>query len=266
MRAGRPETGAGVEIRVDGKIALVTGSTQGIGLAVAEGLIGSGAAGVLLTGRDIARGQAAAARLNAGFVAADLADPETPSCLIDACMAKFGRIDILVNAAGLTDRAGLVDATLADWDHLFTVNTRAPFFLMQGAVAAMRRQGGGGAIVNILSMNVHCGAPNLAVYSGSKAALATLTRSAANAHRADRIRVNGINMGWTDTPAERRMQADVLGLGIGWLDEAERKAPFGRLLKPADIASLAVFLASDAAGPMTGALIDQEQWVLGGDR
>ena len=127
----------------------------------------------------------------------------------------------------------------------------------------MRERGQGGAIVNILSINAHCGAPELAVYSASKGALAMLTRNAANAHRFDRIRVNGINVGWADTPAERIMQAETLGHGPGWLDAANASQPFGRLLAPQDVANLAVFLLSDAAGPMTGALIDQEQWVMG---
>ena len=88
----------------------------------------------------------------------------------------------------------------------------------------MRERGAGGAIVNILSINAHCGAPDLAVYSATKAALALLTRNAANAHRFDRIRVNGINMGWTLTPAEAVMQAETLGHGPGWLEAASRAA------------------------------------------
>jgi NAD(P)-dependent dehydrogenase (short-subunit alcohol dehydrogenase family) len=130
----------------------------------------------------------------------------------------------------------------------------------------MRERGQGGAIVNIQSINAHCGAPELAVYSASKAALALLTRNAANAHRFDRIRVNGINVGWTDTPAERMMQAETLGRGAGWIDDANATMPFGRLFAPEEVANLAVFLLSDAAGPMTGATIDQEQWVIGAAR
>jgi NAD(P)-dependent dehydrogenase (short-subunit alcohol dehydrogenase family) len=260
-----------MELQLNGKVALVTGSTQGIGRAIAETLARSGAGGLLVTGREKVRGDAVAAELSrlgtpTIFVAADLADPATPALLAQACIERFGRIDALVNAAGLTDRASFLDADLDDWAALFAVNARAPFFLMQAVIADMKKRGRGGAIVNILSINAHCGSPELAVYSASKGALATLTKNAANAHRFDRIRVNGINVGWTDTPAERVMQADTLGNGPDWLDAANASQPFGRLFSTSDIANLAVFLLSDAAGPMTGTLIDQEQWVIGANR
>jgi len=260
-----------MEIRLDNKVVLVTGATQGIGRAIAETLARSGAGGLLISGRDPTRGNAVAAELSqigtpTIFVAADLADPEAPALLAAECVSRFGRIDGLVNAAGLTDRASFVDASLDDWASLFAVNARAPFFLMQAAIADMIKRKERGAIVNILSINAHCGSPELAVYSATKGALATLTKNAANAHRFDRIRVNGINVGWTDTPAERIMQAETLGNGPGWIDTANAAQPFGRLLTPNDIANLAVFLLSDAAGPMTGAVIDQEQSVIGANR
>jgi NAD(P)-dependent dehydrogenase (short-subunit alcohol dehydrogenase family) len=260
-----------MELQLNGKVVLVTGSTQGIGRAIAETLARSGAGGLLVTGREKTRGDAVAEELSqlgtpTLFVAADLADPATPALLAQACIDRFGRIDALVNAAGLTDRASFLDADLDGWASLFAVNARAPFFLMQAAIADMKKRGQGGAIVNILSINAHCGSPELAVYSASKGALATLTKNAANAHRFDRIRVNGINVGWTDTPAERVMQADTLGNGPGWLDAANALQPFGRLFSTSDIANLAVFLLSDAAGPMTGTLVDQELWVIGANR
>lgn len=257
-----------MEARLDGRVALITGAAQGVGGAIAAAAAKSGAAGLLLTGRDEARGNAAASKLTSGgvpteFLSADLSDPSAPARLVDRCLARFGRIDLLVNAAGLTDRASVADADIADWTKLFEVNARAPFFLMQHAIKAMRERKQGGAIVNILSMNAHCGSPELAVYSATKAALALLTKNAANAHRRDRIRVNGIMMGWSATPAEMVMQGEVLGHGPGWVDKAAASLPFGRLLAAEEVANLAIFLLSDAAGPMTGALVDQEQWVAG---
>ncbi len=214
-----------------------------------------------------------------GFVEADLHDRDAPLRIVEACLARFGRVDGLVNAAGLTDRGSLADATPALWDLLFTVNARAPGFLMQHCIADMvgcrssgtaagvaPARGGpvGGAIVNILSMDIHCGADDLAIYSASKAGLALITRDAAQAHRFDRIRINGINLGWADTPAERVMHASRLGRDEGWLSAQAAMQPFGRLLTPEDAARLAIFLLSDASFPMIGALIDQEQWVIGG--
>jgi NAD(P)-dependent dehydrogenase (short-subunit alcohol dehydrogenase family) len=130
---------------------------------------------------------------------------------------------------------------------------------MQGVINHLRERRAPGAIVNVLSINAHGGTPALAVYASTKAALALITKNAAYAHRFDRIRINGINVGWTDTPAERRMQAVTLGLGEGWLAAANAAQPSGRLLAPNDIARLALFLLSDASSPMTGALIDQDQ-------
>jgi NAD(P)-dependent dehydrogenase (short-subunit alcohol dehydrogenase family) len=257
-----------MEVRLDGKVALVTGATQGVGAAIANLAARSSVAGLLLTGRDPARGAAVAERIRAlgpetHFVPADLAAPDAPDRIVTECLDRYGRIDLLVNAAGLTDRASFLDADLDVWTKLFDVNARAPFFLMQAAIRAMRERGQGGTIVNILSMNAHCGTPALAVYSATKGALATLTRNAAHAHRADRIKVNGINMGWVPTDGEMKMQAETLGQGAGWLEAASASQPFGRLVSVEEVANLAVFLLSDASGPMTGALIDQEQWVVG---
>jgi NAD(P)-dependent dehydrogenase (short-subunit alcohol dehydrogenase family) len=256
-----------VDIRLDGKVILVTGAARGVGRATARLAAASGAS-VMLTDRDAEGGRAAADELTAQgakahFAAADLIDPASPEKILAACIDRFGRVDGLMNAAAMTDRASLLDGTVEFWNRMFSANTRAPFFLMQHSVNDMRRRKAPGAIVNVLSVNIHCGLPSLAIYSATKGALAVLTKNIANAHKEDRIRVNGIVLGWTDTPSEREMQSKTLGLGEDWLARVEAKEPFGRLLKPDDVASLAVFLLSDAAGPMTGALIDQEQRVAG---
>ena len=249
------------------KVVVVTGAASGIGRAIALLAAVEGAGALVLTDRD-GPGCARTALDLPGpsertCVVADLADPAAPEQIASAAVARFGRIDALVNAAGLTTRGSLATGTPAIWDQLFAVNARAGFFLMQAAIADMRARGAAGSIVNILSMNAHCGIPDLAIYAGTKGAMVTLTRNAANAHMADRIRVNGINLGWVATEAEDRMQAQVLGRGEGWLAEEAARQPLGRLVTAEDCARLAVFLLSDASVPMSGAVIDLEQKVAG---
>ena len=251
-----------------GQAAIVTGGSQGIGLATAKAIARAGAAAVTIVGRDSAKGASAETELkkdgvDCAFVAADLAEPDSWNAIFDQALARFGRVDALVNAAGLTDRGSVANADPALWERLYAVNARAPFFLMQRLINHLRERKAPGSIVNILSMHAHGGGSDLAVYASTKAALATLTKNAAQAHRFDRIRVNGINVGWVDTPAERQMQAVTLGHGEEWLARASAGQPHGRLITADEVARLALFLLSGESGVMTGALIDQEQLVVG---
>jgi len=249
--------------RLDGKVVLVTGSTQGLGAAIARRAADLGAAGIVVTGRDRERGERMRAGLacDAEFVAADLADAESCRRIIETCEDRFGRLDGVVNAAGLSTRGTLDDTSVELWDLLFAVNVRAPFLLTQGAARLMRR-GGGGSVVNIITMASHGGEPSLMAYASSKGALATLTRNLGNALRPDRIRVNGLNIGWTATEGEHGVQTQT-GQPADWLAAADASAPLGRLLRPDDIAQMATHLLSDAASMVTGSVMDFDQTVLG---
>lgn len=251
-----------------GGIVIVTGGTQGIGEAIAREAAACGAGGIVLCGRNAGRGAAVAADLErqgcaAIFVAADLERPEDCRAVVAACDRRFGRVDGLVNAAGLTDRGGIDDTTVELWDRMFAVNARAPFLLTQASVAIMRRERIPGAIVNIITMSSHGGQPYLTPYAASKGALAVLTRNLGHALRHDRIRVNGINIGWTDTPNEHKVQREAMAAGDDWLARAEAAQPFGRLIKPEDVARFATFLLSADSGIMTGSVIDHDQNVPG---
>lgn len=249
---------------LSGKTVLVTGAGSGIGRAIAEHAAQAGAAALVLTDRDGSALRLVAEQIigpEVTTVLADLSEPDVADTVFGAIPAGV-RLDGLVNAAGLTTRASFVDGTAEDWDRIFAVNARAPFLLMSRAIGIMRGQGGG-SIVNIQSMNAHCGAADLAIYSASKGAIQTLTKNAANAHLKDRVRVNGINLGWTWTPAEHRMQAQVLGQGEDWAERAGESLPLGRLLQPSEAARMAVYLLSDASAPMTGVSLDLDQSVVG---
>lgn len=257
-----------MRIGLSDKVIVVTGAASGIGAAVARLAAECGPGGLVLVDRDGEGCRAVAARIEAtgvpvSAVEVDLGDVAAPAVVARAATERFGRIDGLVNAAGLTTRASFRDGTAEVWDELFAVNARAPFLLMQAAIRDMMGRGGPGAIVNILSMNAHCGTPELAIYSATKGALLTLTKNAASAHMAERIRVNGINLGWVATEAEHRMQAETLGQGPDWAGRAGAGRPLGRLLEADEAARLAVFLLSDLSAPLSGAVIDLEQWVAG---
>ena len=179
-------------------------------------------------------------------------------------MASFGRLDCLVNSAGLTSRGTLLDTTPELFDAHIAVNLRGPFFAMQAAVRDMIARGAPGTIVNVISSSEHGGQPFLAPYVAAKAGLAGLTRNAAHAHRFDRIRINGVNIGWTDTEGEDLVQRTFHGADDSWREQAARRLPMGKLGQVDEIADFIVFLLSDRSGVVTGSVIDWDQQVLGG--
>lgn len=255
-------------LSMDGKTAVVTGSTQGLGEAIAHMFADRGVAQMVITGRSAERGAKVKAALEAKkvktvFVQADLGKMEDVRKVVAACDASFGRIDALVNAAALTDRGTIWDTSEQRYDELFDVNVKAPFFLMQDALRLMKKAKVSGTIVNILSMSGHGGQDFLTAYSTTKGALATMTRNVAFSVMKYKIRVNGLNIGWMDTPGEDRIMKTYHDADPGWLKNAEAKRPFGRLLKPGEVARAVAYLSSEESGMMTGSIIDFDQQVLG---
>ena len=248
-----------------GRSILVTGSSAGIGLAIARRLVAEGAK-VLVHGRDEAEVAAACRELGAATQGStgDLADPATAQALVDATVAAFGRIDGLVNNAGIYPRGVIGETTPAFFDTMFAVNTRAPLLCAEAAIRAFRLQKSGGAIVTIGSINALCGQSDLTVYSMSKGALTTMTRNLADALGPERIRVNQLNVGWTFTANEDATQQRE-GRAPGWEKSVSPLfAPSGQIMQPQEIAAHTAFWLSDESAPVSGQIYEVEQYPLVG--
>ncbi|ATU72991.1 NAD(P)-dependent oxidoreductase [Komagataeibacter rhaeticus] len=254
--------------RMDGKICVITGATQGLGAAIARRLAHAGARGIAITGRSEARGAALAHTLTADsgmptvFIRADLESVEDCRAVIDETHRHFGRVDVLVNAGALTERGTILDTDPELFDRIFATNVRGPYFLMQEAIRNMIRDGIEGAICNIGSISALSGQPFISAYCASKGALATLTANTAFSVMANRIRVNQLNIGWMASDKEREIQLAETN-DPDWMEKAAARLPFGRLVTPEEAARAVNFLVSDDAGLMTGAIVNFDQSVWG---
>ena len=243
-------------------MVLVTGSATGIGEGIARRLAHEGAIPVI-HGREEERetGERIAAELGGAFVAGELSDSETPERIVQAVIAQAGRLDGLVNCAGVSWRGG-IEATAEFFDRVLAINARAPFLTTQAALPHL--QASRGSVVSIGSSLARHPAPNLVPYSMSKAALAAMTRALSRDFAKDGIRINALNLGWTLTPNERALNVETNGWAEDWPDTIGQKQPFGRLLLPEDVGPMVAYLLSDEARMITGQVWDFDQQSFGG--
>jgi 2-deoxy-D-gluconate 3-dehydrogenase len=235
-----------------GKTALVTGANTGLGQAIAVALAGAGAdiAAIGRTPPDATREIVSAAGRRLEFVRADLRDSAACGALVDETVRLFGRIDVLVNNAGIIRRNDALEFTEADWDEVLDVNLKSVFFLSVAAARAMLTLGRGGKIINIASMLSFQGGVRTASYTASKSGVAGLTKLLANEWAARAVNVNAIAPGYfatnntTSLRADTRRNADILA-----------RIPAGRWGEPDDLAGAAVFLASPASDYVHGVIL-----------
>ena len=248
-------------MQLENKVVIVTGSTTGIGKAIAIRCVAEGAH-VVITGLEKDWGNDVMNELGAERAVlhiADISDDVTPQILVDLALKTFGGLDAIVNNAAIVASSNLQTTDKNFLRRLLEVNTVAPFALIKAALPHLEKQHG--CVLNIGSVNAYSGEPNLFAYSVSKGALTTMTRNLGDTlFRENGVRVNQINPGWvlTETEVERKKKH---GLADDWYkDLPSVYAPAGRILKPSEIAAAAVFLLSDECGPVSGQVMDLEQY------
>jgi 2-deoxy-D-gluconate 3-dehydrogenase len=240
-------------MRVDGRIALVTGAGSGLGQAIAIGLAQAGADVALteLPGREAAAGQTVqaieAAGRRAGAWTLDVTRLAAIGGVVEQVRGRLGRIDILVNNAGINIPRLALDVTEEDWDRVLNVNLKGAFFMAQAAARQALVPQGGGKIINIASQNGVVGFHHRAAYCSSKAGLVNLTRVLALEWARFGITVNAVGPTFIDTPLTRPMFEDP-----AFRDEVVSRIPLGRIGRPEDVAGAVVYLASPAADLVTG--------------
>jgi len=236
---------------LSGRVAVVTGGNGGIGLGMAKGLAAAGAA-IMVAGRNASKNEAAVKTLGnkAASVEVDVTNEASCRSMVAATLARFGRLDILINNAGMNIRKQPEEYTLGDWRTVIETNLTSAFICSQAAYPEMVKAGGG-KIINIGSMTSIFGASFAAPYTASKGGIVQLTKALATAWAKDRIQVNAVLPGWIDTDLTRRARKEVEGLH----ERVLARTPAGRWGVPEDHAGIAVFLASSASDFVTGTAI-----------
>jgi 2-deoxy-D-gluconate 3-dehydrogenase len=232
-----------------GKTALVTGGNGGIGLGMAQGLAQAGAK-IAIAGRDKAKNAQAAKSLDAIALEADLKDEKACRALVDEAARRLGRLDILINNAGMNVRKQPQEFTIEEWKLVMDTNLTSAFVASQTAYAHMKKAGGG-KIVNIGSMMSIFGASFTTAYAASKGGIVQMTRAIACAWARDNIQVNAVLPGWIDTALTRGAREQVKGLH----ERVLARTPAGRWGEPGDLSGIAVFLCSKASDFVTGTAI-----------
>ncbi|MFK5920770.1 MAG: SDR family oxidoreductase [Verrucomicrobiota bacterium] len=252
-------------MRLNNKTIIVTGSTTGIGKAIARYCLKEGAQ-VLIHGLEADLAEQTQQELDPGknrtaTLIQDLADSDAAKKIIQATLDAFGKIDALVNNAAIVGTGNIQDTDEEKFDRYMSINARAPFFLIKALLPHLEKTKGN--IVNIGSVNAYCGEPELLPYSMAKGALQTMTRNLGDTlHRENGVRVNQINPGWILTENEKQRKQDQ-GMDENWpADLPAIFAPSKRIFNADEIASAAVYFLSDEAGPVSGSVLDIEQYPL----
>lgn len=248
-------------MRLQSKVIIITGSTTGIGKAIAIRCVAEGAK-VVINGLDVEGGEAVLKEIgkeNAVVHIEDISIAGAPQRLVEVAIKAFGKLDAIVNNAAMVVSGNIITTDLAFLRRVLEVNTIAPFALIQAALPELTKARG--CVLNIGSVNAYSGEPNLLPYSISKGGLMTMTCNLGDTlNRENGVRVNQINPGWvlTETETLRKRQH---GLAEDWYkDIPSVYAPAGRILKPEEIAAAAMYWLSDESGPVSGQVMDLEQY------